>query len=149
MIRQAIRFLPRISSHEPETYVDFLLSLCSELKNTASQAMDQAHVQDRTQFSSGMGSAQLCPEDGHITELGSRATNSGIFEIVSQGADRQIFSPNDNPRAASELADLPPSFAPFWNWQDVMSGIFPSLELGSGPVSANFMSENLGPDNTS
>ena len=118
MIRKTTHFLSKISSQEPGTYVDFLLSLCSELESSASQAMDQESRQGHSQFP--MESMDL--NRNH----------------ESQNCDTSTVLPSD-----LETTGMPPSFTPFWNWQDVMSGIPPSFEFGTGTFPGNLMTGNL------
>lgn len=118
MTRKTTHFLSKISSQEPGTYVDFLLSLCSELESAASQAMDQESHQGHSQCA--MASANLNRDH------------------ESQNYDTSTVLPSD-----LDTTGMPPSFTPFWNWQDVMSGIPPSFEFGTGTLPGNLMTGNF------
>lgn len=88
MIRKTTQFLAKISSQEPGTYVDFLLSLCSELESTASQTVDQESHQGHSQ----------CP-------MASANLNK---DHESQNYDASTVLPSD-----LETTGIPPSFTPF------------------------------------
>ena len=116
MIRKTTCFLSKISSQEPGTYVDFLLSLCSELESFASQAVDQGSHQGHSQF----------PMEGMNLNRGH------------ESQDIPTVMPSD-----LETTGMLPSFTPFWNWQDAMSGIPPSFEFGTAAFPGNLMTGNL------
>lgn len=116
MIRKTTCFLSKISSQEPGTYVDFLLSLCSELESFAGQAVDQGSHQGHSQF----------PMEGMN------------LNRSHESQDIPTVMPSD-----LETTGMLPSFTPFWNWQDAMSGIPPSFEFGTAAFPGNLMTGNL------
>lgn len=98
--------------------MDFLLSLCSELESTAGQAMEQESHQGHSQ----------CPNENMNLNKNHEPQN----------CDTSTVLPSD-----LETTGIAPSFTPFWNWQDVLSGIPPSFEFGTGIFPGNLMTGNL------
>ena len=113
LIHRTTRFLFEISAQEPETYVDFLLSLCSELEDAASRS--------QTQSQSGHGS-HTRPATVAVDEPNG---NNPATSMSSQG-----YGPVDN--SIADFSSLPSSLAPLWNWQDAMAGVQPLFDVGPG-----------------
>ena len=111
LIHRTTHFLSEISAQEPGSYVDFLLSLCSELEGAASRSQSQSGHSSHTR-----------PATVAFDEPNG---NNPATSMSSQGYD-----PVDN--SIADFSSLPSSLAPLWNWQDAMAGVQPLFDVGPG-----------------
>ncbi|GAA84312.1 hypothetical protein AKAW_02427 [Aspergillus luchuensis IFO 4308] len=149
MVQDVIKFLTCTSSEEPNTYVDFVLGMCSDLERSARRAfltaqparnhhpaIMQNNENDRPSISS-LGINQTTASnisDALPTPFSSTsAANMGSAQftnVMPQGPypDIGFLGPfNDIDQAANWQWSLPP----FWNWQDLVSGA-PSFPVVPG-----------------
>ncbi|GKZ30521.1 hypothetical protein AbraIFM66950_009360 [Aspergillus brasiliensis] len=149
MVQDAVSFLKSTASEEPDTFVDFVLSMCSDLERSARRAFMTAqsvhHQQqaampsdgkDRPSLSGHGASQNTAPDlsDALPTPFGNASTaNTGgahFTNTVPQGPYPDIGFPGP----LNEV-DLTPnwqwSLPPFWNWQDFASGA-PSFPVVPG-----------------
>ncbi|CAI7586647.1 unnamed protein product [Penicillium pancosmium] len=113
MIGEATKFLANVSFEEPGTFVDFILSVCSDLERSARYAIHQS---------------QHDAIDPEATDLNENASNEDSAMPGQQQPtvypDQSVFSEVDlltdnNP----ELFNAQWSVPPFWNLQDMFIGM--------------------------
>ncbi|GLB04157.1 hypothetical protein AtubIFM57258_009873 [Aspergillus tubingensis] len=149
MIQDVIKFLTCASSEEPNTYVDFVLNMCSDLERSVRRAfltaqparnhhpaIMQNNENDRPSLSSHGVNHNTAPNlsDAIPTPFGSAsAANMGgaqFTNVMPQGPYTDIGflgSFNEVDQATNWQWSLPP----FWNWQDLVSGA-PSFPVVPG-----------------
>lgn len=114
MISEATKFLANVSCEEPGTFVDFILSVCSDLERSARYAIHQSQ------------NDAIDPEATNLNENASNA-DSTMPEQQQQPSvypDQSVFSEagfltDTNP----ELFNAQWSAPPFWNLQDMFIGM--------------------------
>lgn len=107
LVDETLRFLSRLASQEPDTYVDHVLSVCSDLRNTAKETIKLAKS----------GSTHAVDQDQH---------NPGPYNQTARH-DRLLAEaglPVENESSYTDPFDLPVSL--FWSWQDMLVGAPPS-----------------------
>ncbi|GKZ77444.1 hypothetical protein AnigIFM56816_010743 [Aspergillus niger] len=139
MVQNVVRFLTSTSSEEPNTYVDFILGMCSDLERSARRAFMTAqparhhhpatmqnNENDRPSRSSHGINQNTVPNfsDALPTSLGSTsAANMGSIHftnMVPQGPYSDIGFPESS-NEVDLSANWQWSLPPFWNWQDLAS----------------------------
>ncbi|TPR08538.1 Ferric reductase NAD binding domain family protein [Aspergillus niger] len=139
MVQNVVRFLTSTSSEEPNTYVDFILGMCSDLERSARRAFMTAqparhhhpatmqnNENDRPSRSSHGINQNTVPNfsDALPTSLGSTsAANMGsthFTNMVPQGPYSDIGFPESS-NEVDLSANWQWSLPPFWNWQDLAS----------------------------
>lgn len=113
MIHEATTFLANVANEEPGTFVDFILSVCSDLERSARRLISQAQtdvarpagdaVSDNTMNTDTVALEQQQPAD--YAEQGD-----------SNGSDNFTGSYPD-------LFIAQGSAPPFWNLQDIFTGV--------------------------
>ncbi|THC89103.1 hypothetical protein EYZ11_011450 [Aspergillus tanneri] len=101
LLHETVRFLSTISSREPGTYVDYVLSLCSEFENAAKRILRQCRRQETGMQGVSMDNAHGEP----VAPINVDATDPQREDIIDSTLDWQWSIP------------------PFWNWQDLMASI--------------------------
>lgn len=120
MAHEAVEFLTAVSHEEPGTYVDFILSVCSDLEISARRAIREVRV------------APAGADDGVAVDI------PGNIDIAGQQQQQQQFS-NYAAYNNSSLFNTDPAglltdphgdlfnsqwfVPPFWNWQDMVVGV--------------------------
>ncbi|GFN15022.1 transcription factor domain-containing protein [Aspergillus tubingensis] len=141
MIQDVIKFLTCTSSEEPNTYVDFVLGMCSDLERSARRAfltaqparnhhpaIMQNNENDRPSLSSHGINQNTAPNlsDALPTPFGSAsAANMGSAQftnVTPQGPYPDIGFPGPF-NEVDQTANWQWSLPPFWNWQDLVSGV--------------------------
>ncbi|GLA30612.1 hypothetical protein AnigIFM63326_009045 [Aspergillus niger] len=139
MVQNVVRFLTSTSSEEPNTYVDFILGMCSDLERSARRAFMTAqparhhhpatmqnNENDRPSRSGHGINQNTVPNfsDALPTSLGSTsAANMGsthFTNMVPQGPYSDIGFPESS-NEVDLSANWQWSLPPFWNWQDLAS----------------------------
>ncbi|GLA33306.1 hypothetical protein AnigIFM63309_000129 [Aspergillus niger] len=139
MVQNVVRFLASTSSEEPNTYVDFVLGMCSDLERSARRAfmtaqparhhhpaIMQNNENDRPSRSGHGINQNTVPNfsDALPTSLGSAsAANMGsthFTNMVPQGPYSDIGFPESS-NEVDLSANWQWSLPPFWNWQDLAS----------------------------
>lgn len=114
MIKEATTFLASVSCEEPGTFVDFILSVCSDLERSAKCAFHQAQ------------NDVVNPETTGLNEDAVDA-DSAMSEQQRQPstyADQSVFNEVDLlTDTNSELFNAQWSVPPFWNLQDMLIGM--------------------------
>ncbi|PYH86689.1 hypothetical protein BO82DRAFT_324914, partial [Aspergillus uvarum CBS 121591] len=144
MISRTVGFLSKLASQEPDTYVDYVLSVCSGFENAAREAIERGGVHEvgsaggMRKGQSPTGRAPPEPErqpqgpgdfprgDLGIEGIGSSEMDSSYAwrgggglvpsSSISLGQD---VNPTDD-----QLSSLPAPL--FWNWQDMLAGVPPA-----------------------
>ncbi|GKZ17229.1 hypothetical protein AbraIFM66951_009038 [Aspergillus brasiliensis] len=152
MVQDAVSFLKSTASEEPDTFVDFVLSMCSDLERSARRAFmtaQSAHHQqqaamrsdgkDRPSLSGHGASHNTAPDlsDALPTPFGNASTaNTGgahFTNTVPQGPYPDIGFPGPL-NEFDMMSNWQWSLPPFWNWQDFASGaplgpVVPGVDL--------------------
>lgn len=114
MIDDTIEFLTNVSREEPGTYVDFILSVCSDLESSARRAIHQARSDKSREPATDVGNETV---DLDINLRGQAPpidySTNGAFN-----SDADLLSDSNADFLNSQW--LIPSF---WNWQDMFAGI--------------------------
>lgn len=120
MVHEATGFLTNISYEEPGTFVDFILSVCSDLESSARRAIRQARSDNIRRPATGV-------DDNPVNldiDLSGRQQSADY-------TDNDLFNNEDglptdaNPDYLNSQWSIPP----FWNWQDMFVGMPSSPEL--------------------
>ncbi|PWY68184.1 hypothetical protein BO83DRAFT_439094 [Aspergillus eucalypticola CBS 122712] len=148
MVQNVIGFLARTSSEEPNTYVDFVLGMCSDLERSARRAfmtakparnhhpaIMQNNENDGPSLSSHEINQNTAPNfsDTLSTPFASASAadmaSAQFTNVMQQGPypDIGFLGPSTVDQAANWQWSLPP----FWNWQDLVSGA-PSFPVVPG-----------------
>ncbi|PLB47442.1 hypothetical protein P170DRAFT_512037 [Aspergillus steynii IBT 23096] len=154
LICETIDYLSEISTQEPGTYVDHVLSVCAEFKAASKRALEHrprsthqrlgnAHPMDAEKVSNVSMSRAFMNEEGMdaapSTEpiTSSESLNSGTTHMEPLNSDLALFDVASDP-----VMNWQWSIPPFWNWQDMMSGA-PGPGMGN-ENSPDFHDQSLG-----
>ncbi|KAF4944785.1 hypothetical protein FSARC_14583 [Fusarium sarcochroum] len=110
LVDETLRFLSRIASQEPDTYVDHVLSVCSDLRNTAKETIKLAKS----------GSSHAIDQDQHNPSPYNQTVRQDRF-LAEAGL------PVENESSYTDPFDLPGSL--FWGWQDMLIGAPPACDF--------------------
>lgn len=131
MITGTVKFLGKLASQEQDTYMDYVLSLCSGFEKAAREAINlskssQMHsARDNRSFN---GQSLLGPQD---QVQGQDVLPEGNF--VPGNLD-PIYMACPNDQGARPMSSMPPGQGLntmdlfslpgplFWNWQDMLAG---------------------------
>lgn len=124
MAHEAVEFLTAVSHEEPGTYVDFILSVCSDLEISARRAIHEARVV-----------APIGTDDNGAVDIPGNIDFAGQQQQqFANCADNYGRLFNSDP--AGLLTDPNGDFLnsqwfvpPFWNWQDMVIGVPDSPEI--------------------
>jgi hypothetical protein len=114
MIGEATKFLANVSCEEPGTFVDFILSVCSDLERSARYAIHQSQNDVIDPEATDLNE-NACNADGAMPEQQQQPTvypDQSVFREVDLLTDT-------NP----ELFNAQWSVPPFWNLQDMFIGM--------------------------
>ncbi|KAB8236454.1 fungal specific transcription factor domain-containing protein [Aspergillus alliaceus] len=126
MAHETIKFLSRISSEDPGTYVDYILSLCSELESAAKKASSQAAQDLSRQPMENINNSMKEP-GGSVSNL-TMPFHMNFATPQSEGMDltRSAISQNYDMSTVDPTFDLAMNLQwpipPFWNWGDMTTG---------------------------
>ncbi|KAJ6104078.1 hypothetical protein N7523_010398, partial [Penicillium sp. IBT 18751x] len=122
MAHEVTSFLRDVSSGEPGTFVDFILSVCSDLESSARRTIHQTQ-------SDGIG-----PATGIHRNVSGPDTGLSEQQLPTDHADNTLFNnevdllTNIDPDPVNTQWSIPP----FWNWQDTFIGLPVSPEMSRG-----------------
>ena len=135
MITRTVKFLSKLASQEQETYVDYVLSLCSGFEKAAREAIDLSKIsQMHSARENRSFNGQSTPgPQGRVQEQDVSPEGN----LVPGNLDPIYMScPNDQgPRPMSSmppgqgLNTMDPFSLPgplFWNWEDMLAGVPPA-----------------------
>ncbi|KAJ5681409.1 uncharacterized protein N7477_001349 [Penicillium maclennaniae] len=122
MAHEVTSFLKDVSSGEPGTFVDFILSVCSDLESSARRAIHQTRS-DGLRSATGVHRNVSSPDTG-LSEQ-QLPTDHGDNTILHNEVD---LLTDIDPDAVNTQWSIPP----FWNWQDIFIGLPVSPETNRG-----------------
>ncbi|OJK02123.1 hypothetical protein ASPACDRAFT_114819 [Aspergillus aculeatus ATCC 16872] len=150
MITRTVGFLSKLASQEPDTYVDYVLSVCSGFERAAREAIERGGVHEvgsRSGREEGRSSAGRPPPEPQAEPQEPGAlpgADSGIWSLdPSEAASSHAWRGGGGPVPSSSISlgqDLNPTtddqllFPPaplFWNWQDMLAGVPPAYYWNS------------------
>ncbi|PYH68881.1 uncharacterized protein BO88DRAFT_389218 [Aspergillus vadensis CBS 113365] len=149
MVQDVVKFLTCTSSEEPNTYVDFVLGMCSDLERSARRAfmtaqparnhhpaIMQNNENDRPSLSRhgvNQNTASNISDTLSTPFASASAANMGnaqFTNVTPQGPYPDIGFPGPF-NEVDQTANWQWSLPPFWNWQDLVSGA-PSFPVVPG-----------------
>lgn len=123
MIHKIIEFLTSVSQEEPGTYVDFILSVCSDLESSARRAIHEARGDKSREPATGIDNETVDLDiDLHGQQQPVDYPTNNIFN------SEVGFLSDPNTDVLNSQLLIPP----FWNWQDMFVGIPSSLGMDRG-----------------
>ncbi|CAI7635981.1 unnamed protein product [Penicillium bialowiezense] len=139
MLDRVVTFLTKVASQEQDTYLDYVLALCSDFENAARKEIQQARA-PRPDSSRTTGpnvaraQAQMPQSDLNQTNVAAEINN----DQLNHGPATQIpywnMSVPDQSLHPSGQLPLPGPLS--WNWQDMVAGIPPAFDFGAYDFSA-------------
>lgn len=122
MIHETTTFLTDVSREEPGTFVDFILSVCSDLESSARRAIYQARS-DNIRPATGVHGKNVVP-DILLSEQQQPADHVDN-NLLNSEVDLLTETNSDSLNAQW-------SIPPFWNWQDIFFAMPSSPEINRG-----------------
>lgn len=120
MVHEATGFLRDISYEEPGTFVDFILSVCSDLESSARRAIHQARSDNTRPPATGIDDNAVNVDiDLSGQQQSADYTNDGLFN------NEVDILTDTNPDYLNSQWSIPP----FWNWRDMFVGMPSSPEM--------------------
>lgn len=139
MLHRVVTFLTKVASQEQDTYLDYVLALCSDFENAARKEIHQARA-PRPDSSRTTGpnvaraQAQMPQSDLNQTNVAAEINH----DQLNHGPATQIpywnMSVPDQSLHPSGQLPLPGPLS--WNWQDMVAGIPPAFDFGAYDFSA-------------
>ncbi|OQE11776.1 hypothetical protein PENVUL_c002G00672 [Penicillium vulpinum] len=135
MIRGVISFISKVASQEQDTYLDYVLSLCSDFESAARKELHR--VRNPEPDSTSDQPVTVRPQGQTWTQNDYLGPNSfPAFFNPSHGAGNDgsnIQSSSTMPTDQAFYATGPLSLpAPLsWNWQDMLAGVPPAYDFGA------------------
>ncbi len=114
MVHETTGFLTNVSHEEPGTFVDFMLSVCSDLERSARRAIHQARNDNMRRSAAAVNNDAV---DVNIDLAGQLQSD--------ECADNSLFN-NEFDLLTDTDSDLLHSqwpVPPFWDWPDVFIGM--------------------------
>jgi len=108
MVQDAIKFLMDVSYEEPGTFVDFILSICSDLESSAQWAVSKSQGDVAKSPTTGANDERM---DKDINTLEQQQTDDITDSNISTGAE--FIDTN------AEVFNSQYSLLPFWNLDDM------------------------------
>lgn len=112
MIHETIEFLAKVSSEEPGTFVDFILSVCSDMECSARCAIREAQCDLTNPLATG----------NNENSIDANASTSGP-EQHAVPIDQGVLNQVDFLTGSNESFNAQYSVPPFWNFQDMFAGM--------------------------
>lgn len=124
MIHRVVELLAKMAAEEPNTYVDCLLTLCSDFETTAQQTLRLHHgngVQVRTVNPISETSIyNQQPQDLRTSQERNEENDAeATYASLPLSMDQDYQVPGN---------ELPMVAFPTWNWQDMIGGIPPVFD---------------------
>lgn len=110
MIHEATAFLTSVSHEEPRTFVDFMLSVCSDIETSARRAIQQVQNDDIRQPATGVN------EDAVDLDTDLSGRHQAANQPHNSLSHNEIDLLNNTTLNQIDSQWLIP---PFWNWQDM------------------------------
>lgn len=124
MAHEVVKFFTAVSHEEPGTYVDFILSVCSDLEISARRALHEARIAPtgtNDNVADIPGNVGFAGQQQQQQQFANYADNNGgLFNNDPAG-----FLTDPNGDFLNSQWFVPP----FWNWQDMVIGVPDSPEM--------------------
>ncbi|KAJ5977272.1 hypothetical protein N7501_000614 [Penicillium viridicatum] len=136
MMHGVVSFISRVASQEQDTYLDYVLALCTDFENAARKELHQARnpepepttdnqpVAIRPQGQMWTQNDYLAPNSSPAFFNPSQATENDANNIQSSNlmsTDQGFYTTGSLP--------LPAPLS--WNWQDMLAGVPPAYDFGA------------------
>ncbi|KAJ5170501.1 uncharacterized protein N7500_003284 [Penicillium coprophilum] len=142
MIHGVVDFISKVASQEQDTYLDYVLALCSEFESAAREQLHRA----RNPEANPMGDNQqvaIHPQGRTWTQNGYLPSNSfpafvnhpQRTENDGSNAPPSSVMSTDQGFYTTGLSPLPVPLS--WNWQDMLAGVPPAYDFGGCDLAGN------------
>lgn len=136
MIHGVVSFISRVASQEQDTYLDYVLALCTDFENAAREELHRARNPE-PELTTDNQPVAIRPQGQMWTQNDYLAPNSPpAFFNPSQTTENDA-----NNIQSSNLMSTDQGFyttgplllpAPLsWNWQDMLAGVPPAYDFGA------------------
>jgi hypothetical protein len=136
MLHEVVTFLSKVASQEQDTYLDYVLALCSDFENAARKEVHRirnpepghtGNFQSNTTQLQGQTYAQdiYPPQASFMADLNHHRVSRGD---ESHFPPPNILAPEQSLYPSGQLP-LPAPLS--WNWQDMLAGVPPAYDYGS------------------
>jgi hypothetical protein len=136
MLHEVVIFLSKIASQEQDTYLDYVLALCSDFENAARKELDKVrnsepdptgHSQPNAARPQGQTWAQNVypPQASFMADFNHpQLTRNDTTNFPSPN----ILAPEQSLYNSGQLP-LPAPLS--WNWQDMLAGVPPAYDFSA------------------
>ena len=146
MLHDVVTFLSKVASQEQDTYLDYVLALCSDFENAARKELHRArnpepnptrNIQPNATRPQGQMWTQndYPPQASFMTDFNHpQLTRNDTSNFSSSN----MLAPEQSLHTSGQLP-LPAPLS--WNWQDMIAGVPPAYDFGAydlGETSGEF-----------
>ncbi|CAG8385878.1 unnamed protein product [Penicillium salamii] len=133
LLHRVVTFLSKVASQEQDTYLDYVLALCSDFEIAARKEVLRA--KNASSNSMGISQPNFGRSQGQASQSDAQPHFAADFNYYQppQGATGDIpqwnMSAPDQSLLNSGQTSLPGPLS--WNWQDMIAGIPPAFDFGA------------------
>ncbi|KAJ5503257.1 hypothetical protein N7463_006131 [Penicillium fimorum] len=136
MIHGVVSFISRVASQEQDTYLDYVLALCSDFESAARKELHRA----RNPEPNSMGDNQQVPirpqgqtwtQNDHLSPNSFPAFFNHPQSTGNGGSNIQSSNIMSTDQSFFATGSLPLPAPLSWNWQDMLAGVPPAYDFGA------------------
>ncbi|OQE30674.1 hypothetical protein PENFLA_c002G06337 [Penicillium flavigenum] len=135
MINGVVSFISKVASQEQDTYLDYVLALCSDFERAAREELHRAR-NPKPDSASGIQPVAIRPQGQMLTHHDYLHPNSfpAFFNpphpTENDGSNIQSSNTMSTDQGLYTTGPLPLPAPLSWNWQDMLAGVPPAYDFG-------------------
>lgn len=136
MIHGVVSFISRVASQEQDTYLDYVLALCSDFESAARKELHRARNPEPDSVGDNQPVA-IRPQGQMLTHNDYLPPNSfpAFFNppqpTENDGSNIQFSNTMPTDQSFYTAGPLPFPAPLSWNWQDMLAGVPPAYDFGA------------------
>ncbi|KAI2703525.1 transcriptional regulator family: Fungal Specific TF [Penicillium roqueforti] len=127
MIHGVVGFISRIASQEQDTYLDYVLALCSDFESAARKELYRARNLDLNIRPQG----QMWAQNDYLPPTSFPAFFNPPQSTENDGGNIQSSNVVSSDQGFYTTGSLPLPAPLSWNWQDMLAGVPPAYDFGA------------------
>jgi hypothetical protein len=136
MINGVVSFISKVASQEQDTYLDYVLALCSDFENAAREELHRAR-NPKPDSASGIQPVAIRPQgqmlahhDYSLLPNSFPAFFNPSHPTENDGSNIQSSNTMSTDQSFYATGPLPLPAPLSWNWQDMLAGVPPAYDFG-------------------
>ncbi|CAI7662581.1 unnamed protein product [Penicillium glandicola] len=136
MIHGVVDFISRVASQEQDTYLDYVLALCSEFETAARKVLHQARNPESESMNNDQPvsirpQGQIWTQNDYVPPNSFPAFFNPPQPTENDGSNIQSSNIMSTDQGFYTTGPLPLQAPLSWNWQDMLAGVPPAYDFGA------------------